>query len=209
MGLNQAIQSQILFRGKQPNKKGISYTLGWFISAPALASIVLFSLLNWKLDLWESKVICGYYIFVFSGLVFEYLRLICICVFSSLVFIWPAFVYFYVKYLCGLDFEMAEQTKRRVATGADFGPWALSYLLHLFVLLLFSIFSLNNITGALRLFPTHFLSFHFYPARARSARAQRARALRALGLLLADGTPTVGGGKTFWRVSRIFLRKQL
>ena len=37
----------------------------------------------------------------------------------------------------------------------------------------------------------------------------QARALRALGLLLADGTPTVGGGKTFWRVSRIFLRKQL
>ena len=36
-----------------------------------------------------------------------------------------------------------------------------------------------------------------------------ARALRALGLLLADGTPTVGGGKTFWAVSRIFLRKQL
>ena len=31
----------------------------------------------------------------------------------------------------------------------------------------------------------------------------------ALGLLLADGTPTVGGGKTFWRVSQIFLRKQL
>ena len=29
-------------------------------------------------------------------------------------------------------------------------------------------------------------------------------ALRALGLLLADGTPTVGGRKTFWRVSRIF-----
>ena len=26
---------------------------------------------------------------------------------------------------------------------------------------------------------------------------QRARALRALGLLLADGAPTVGGGKTF------------
>ena len=26
-------------------------------------------------------------------------------------------------------------------------------------------------------------------------------ALRALGLLLADGTPTVGGGKTFWRVN--------
>ena len=25
----------------------------------------------------------------------------------------------------------------------------------------------------------------------------QARALRALGLLLADGTPTVGGGKTF------------
>ena len=29
------------------------------------------------------------------------------------------------------------------------------------------------------------------------ARARRACALRALGLLLADGTPTVGGGKTF------------
>ena len=26
---------------------------------------------------------------------------------------------------------------------------------------------------------------------------ERARALKALGLLLADGTPTVGGGKTF------------
>ena len=32
---------------------------------------------------------------------------------------------------------------------------------------------------------------------ARSAMARRACALRALGLLLADGTPTVGGGKTF------------
>ena len=36
-----------------------------------------------------------------------------------------------------------------------------------------------------------------YPARARSAQPRRACALRALGLLLADGTPTVGGGKTF------------
>ena len=36
-----------------------------------------------------------------------------------------------------------------------------------------------------------------YPARAQSARARRACALRALGLLLADRTPTVGGGKTF------------
>ena len=33
--------------------------------------------------------------------------------------------------------------------------------------------------------------------------------LRALGLLLADGTPTVGEGKTFWAVSQIFLLKQL
>ena len=40
-------------------------------------------------------------------------------------------------------------------------------------------------------------SFVFYQARARSARARRACALRALELLLADGTPTVGGGKTF------------
>ena len=37
----------------------------------------------------------------------------------------------------------------------------------------------------------------------------QARALRALGLLLADGAPTLGRGKTFWHVSRIFLRKQL
>ena len=37
----------------------------------------------------------------------------------------------------------------------------------------------------------------------------QARALRALGLLLADGAPTVGVGKTFGAVSRIFLRKQL
>ena len=48
--------------------------------------------------------------------------------------------------------------------------------------------------------------FFFYPARAR---AWRACALRALGLLLADGAPAVGRGKTFWQVSRIFLRKQL
>ena len=47
------------------------------------------------------------------------------------------------------------------------------------------------------------------PARAQSARARRDCALRALGLLLADGAPTVGRGKTFWRVNRIFLRKQL
>ena len=48
---------------------------------------------------------------------------------------------------------------------------------------------------------------HDYPARARSARAQRACALRALGLLLADSAPTVGWGKTFWRVGRVPLTK--
>ena len=37
----------------------------------------------------------------------------------------------------------------------------------------------------------------FYPARAR-ARARRACALRALGLLLADGTPTGGRGEDFF-----------
>ena len=31
--------------------------------------------------------------------------------------------------------------------------------------------------------------------------------LRALGLLLADGAPTVGWGKTFWRVGRVPLTK--
>ena len=46
-----------------------------------------------------------------------------------------------------------------------------------------------------------------YPARARSARARRACALRALGLLLADGAPTVGLGKTFWGVGRVPLTK--
>ena len=34
-----------------------------------------------------------------------------------------------------------------------------------------------------------------------------ARTLRALGLLLADGAPTVGRGKTFWRVGRVPLTK--
>ena len=37
----------------------------------------------------------------------------------------------------------------------------------------------------------------FCQARARSTRARRARALRALGLLLADGTPTGGRGEDF------------
>ena len=36
--------------------------------------------------------------------------------------------------------------------------------------------------------------FAIYPARAQST-------LRALGLLLADGAPTVERGKTFWRVN--------
>ena len=34
-----------------------------------------------------------------------------------------------------------------------------------------------------------------------------ARALRAQGLLLADGAPTVGWGKTFWPIGRVFLQK--
>ena len=34
-----------------------------------------------------------------------------------------------------------------------------------------------------------------------------ARALRALGLLLVDGVPTVGWGKTFWCVGRFFFTK--
>ena len=40
-------------------------------------------------------------------------------------------------------------------------------------------------------------TLYLYPARARSARARRACALRALGLLLADGTPTGGRGEDF------------
>ena len=52
---------------------------------------------------------------------------------------------------------------------------------------------------------TYYLPYlELHPACARSARARRACALRALGLLLADGAPTVGRGKTFWQVSRIF-----
>ena len=34
-----------------------------------------------------------------------------------------------------------------------------------------------------------------------------AHALRPLGLLLADGVPTVGWGKTFWCVCRFFFTK--
>ena len=39
--------------------------------------------------------------------------------------------------------------------------------------------------------------YDIYQARVQSARAQRACALRALGLLLADGTPTGGRGEDF------------
>ena len=35
------------------------------------------------------------------------------------------------------------------------------------------------------------------------------RALRALGLLLADGAPTVGWGKTFWRVCVLLITSLL
>ena len=42
-----------------------------------------------------------------------------------------------------------------------------------------------------------FFSVNMTPIRYSCARAQRACALRALRLLLADGAPTVGGGKTF------------
>ena len=43
----------------------------------------------------------------------------------------------------------------------------------------------------------YYTLYHIYQARARSAGAQTACALRALVLLLADGAPTVGRGKTF------------
>ena len=33
-------------------------------------------------------------------------------------------------------------------------------------------------------------------------------ALRTLGLLLADGAPKLGWGKTFWRVGRVFFKKK-
>ena len=56
----------------------------------------------------------------------------------------------------------------------------------------------KQVADLLGVHPGYLLSsFNFYQARARRARARRACALRALGLLLADGTPTVGGGKTF------------
>ena len=51
--------------------------------------------------------------------------------------------------------------------------------------------------------------FNFFVFVSRQELHYPALALRALGLILADGAPTVGGGKTFWAVSRIFLRKQL
>ena len=42
-----------------------------------------------------------------------------------------------------------------------------------------------------------YFKMFIFPARARSAWARRACALRALGLLLADGTPTGGRGEDF------------
>ena len=62
-------------------------------------------------------------------------------------------------------------------------------------------------TRILYIFASSFAPLHLcYQARAR---ARRACALRALGLLLADGAPTVGRGKTFWLVNKFFLRKLL
>ena len=47
--------------------------------------------------------------------------------------------------------------------------------------------------------PVDFLvHLDFYPALTHSVQARGARALRALGLLLADGVPTLGSGKNFW-----------
>ena len=46
-----------------------------------------------------------------------------------------------------------------------------------------------------------------FPARAQRAGARGACALRALGLLLADGAPAMGWGKTFWCVGTFSLRK--
>ena len=43
-----------------------------------------------------------------------------------------------------------------------------------------------------------------YQACARSALARRACALRAQGLLLAEGTPTVRGGRLFDRSTKFF-----
>ena len=50
--------------------------------------------------------------------------------------------------------------------------------------------------------PHHLMESH--QARAGSAWARRACALRALGLLLADGTPTVGGGRLFDGSTKFF-----
>ena len=55
----------------------------------------------------------------------------------------------------------------------------------------------TEIRNKLLIFSIHYLSISFIDYYPRSARDRRACALRALGLLLADGTPTVGGGKTF------------
>ena len=72
----------------------------------------------------------------------------------------------------------------------NIGPCAVLKILH---------WTLNIEHWRLRRIESSILNIDYY----------QARALRALGLLLADGTPTVGGGKTFWAVSQIFLRKQL
>ena len=52
-----------------------------------------------------------------------------------------------------------------------------------------------------------FSSFPSQKNKSTSHTARRARTLRALGLFLADGAPTVGRGKTFWGVNRIFFTK--
>ena len=54
-----------------------------------------------------------------------------------------------------------------------------------------------TMTSSLLLILLSLYHYYYYPARA----------LRALGLLLADGTPTVGGGKTFWAVIQFLFTK--
>ena len=67
------------------------------------------------------------------------------------------------------------------------------------------VFSLNKVLQIFVHFPPNFQRDHTLCC---TLLVQRACALRALGLLLGDSALTVGRGKTFWAVGKVFLRKR-
>ena len=87
---------------------------------------------------------------------------------------------------------------RFLVTNAYFSSWMLTFDM------LFIIFrNLDNHAKVYK-YRLYLLYLSLLSLLSSPCAARRACALRALGLLLADGAPTVGRVKTFWRVNRFF-----